>query len=379
MPKKKKYPRLPNGFGSIRYLGKGRSLPYAVHPPATERTETGSYILPKAICYVPDWYTGFGVLSAYHAGTYTPGLELKIAGEVTESSANLDQFCRRLLQAHSAYVGSSTAPTFAEVYEQFIDWKFGNHAAKDLAKSTKGGYEHGFKLLSSVHNKPLDIITLDELQAIVNNCDKTMSTRKNILQTAKNVYKYALPRHLCPEDTAAALILPSGNECEKGVPFSDDDLKTFWKHVDDPDVEILLIMCHAGYRINAWRTIQIDMDALTFTGGNKTTAGKNLVTPIHKDIISLVQRRIGRDGELIGNVRIFRENMTATCNRYGMERHTPHDTKHTFSRLCEKYGVRENDRKRMLGHTIGNISSDVYGHRDIEDLRNEINKICDKL
>ena len=32
MARRKKYPKLPNGFGSIKYLGKGRSNPYAVYP-----------------------------------------------------------------------------------------------------------------------------------------------------------------------------------------------------------------------------------------------------------------------------------------------------------------------------------------------------------
>ena len=34
MPRRKKHSRLPNGYGSIRYLGKNRKNPYAVHPPA---------------------------------------------------------------------------------------------------------------------------------------------------------------------------------------------------------------------------------------------------------------------------------------------------------------------------------------------------------
>ena len=41
MPKRKKHPRLPNAFGSIRYIGKGRTNPYAVHPPVTETNEAG--------------------------------------------------------------------------------------------------------------------------------------------------------------------------------------------------------------------------------------------------------------------------------------------------------------------------------------------------
>lgn len=43
--------------------------------------------------------------------------------------------------------------------------------------------------------------------------------------------------------------------------------------------------------------------------------------------------------------------------------------------LCEKYNVKENDRKRMLGHSFRDITNAVYGHRDLEDLREEIEKI----
>ena len=49
---------------------------------------------------------------------------------------------------------------------------------------------------------------------------------------------------------------------------------------------------------------------------------------------------------------------------------------HTFSRICERYGVREADRKRILGHSFGNdITNGVYGHRTLEELRTEIEKI----
>ena len=63
-------------------------------------------------------------------------------------------------------------------------------------------------------------------------------------------------------------------------------------------------------------------------------------------------------------------------NITGNPKHTPHDCRHTFSALCEKYGVRENDRKRMLGHSFGNdVTNAVYGHRTLEELRAEIEKI----
>ena len=68
--------------------------------------------------------------------------------------------------------------------------------------------------------------------------------------------------------------------------------------------------------------------------------------------------------------------MYGALEMLGIEKHTPHDCRHTFSALCEKYEVQENDRKRMLGHSFGNdITNKTYGHRNLEDLRTEICKI----
>lgn len=46
MARRKKRMKLPNGFGSIKYLGAGRRNPYAVYPPVQEWTRTGP-VSPK--------------------------------------------------------------------------------------------------------------------------------------------------------------------------------------------------------------------------------------------------------------------------------------------------------------------------------------------
>ena len=68
--------RLPSGFGSVRYLGKGRCCPYAVHPPElpAKPFQSGSR-RPPALCYVHNRETGIKILTIYHAGLYEPGLE----------------------------------------------------------------------------------------------------------------------------------------------------------------------------------------------------------------------------------------------------------------------------------------------------------------
>ena len=42
--------------------------------------------------------------------------------------------------------------------------------------------------------------------------------------------------------------------------------------------------------------------------------------------------------------------------------------------------MREADRRRMLGHSFGNdITNGVYGHRRLEELREQIEKIEKKM
>ena len=382
MPKKKKYPRLPNRFGSIRFLGKGRTLPYAVHPPAKERDQRGNYIRPAAICYVPDWYTGFAVLSSYHAGTYTPGLELTIKQEVDQCDYDLDQFCRRVIRDSNLATRSDPkhGPTLKEIFEAFKAWKFGESAVKKYSASAESAYNTGFNWLKPLHDVPIEDITVEQLQRCVNDCPKKKATRENIVLAAKAVYKYAVPRHLCKDNPAQYIVVPGGREDESGRPFSADEIKILWKNRTYPTAEMLMIMCYSGFRLSAYASMAVNLEEGYFKGGVKTTSGKNRIVPIHPAVKPLVEARMKRYGCLLPNAcQTFRTSTHDLLNRLdisGTPKHTPHDCRHTFSALCEKYKVSEADRKRMLGHSFGaDITNGIYGHRTVDELRDEIIKI----
>ena len=73
MPKRKKYPRLRNGFGSIRHLSGNRTNPYAVFAPSTYRDERGYQLYDKALAYCPTWEAAFSVLLNFHTGQFKKG------------------------------------------------------------------------------------------------------------------------------------------------------------------------------------------------------------------------------------------------------------------------------------------------------------------
>ena len=382
MPKRKKCPRLHNSFGSIRYLGKNRANPYAVHPPATERDESGRYLRPTALCYVPDWYTGFAVLTAYHAGTYRSGMEVEIQQEVAQSIADLDAFCRRVISDYSsvAQVDSRAdhGPTLDDVYQLFYQWKYGPNAPKKLSASSATSTKAAYAYLSGLKDRPISELTIQDLQDAVNACERKYSTKELIVSLIHQIYTFAVPRELVKSDIGRYIYVPGEDDDEHGEPFTQTDLARIRRDADqDPVAEMLWIMCLSGFRIKAYTTINVDVDAATLRGGIKTKSGKDRLVPIHSAILPMVRRRVERQNNLLGmSPETFRKQMSEYLARAGIRKHTPHDCRHTFSMLCERYGVNEADRKRMLGHSFGNdITNGIYGHRNIDDLRKEIEKI----
>ena len=54
--------------------------------------------------------------------------------------------------------------------------------------------------------------------------------------------------------------------------------------------------------------------------------------------------------------------------------HLPHDTRHTFATLGDNYNMNKLCIKRIMGHASKDITDKVYTHKDIEELKKEIEK-----
>lgn len=377
MARRSKHPRLPNGYGQIRYLGKNRRNPYGVYPPAVEEYENGQKKPPKAICYVDDWIKGFAILTAYRAGTYVPGMERDLP---SDKSADTKRVIQRLLADYNQAQGirpEEPEPTFKEVFEQYYLKKFKKeYDHKEKKTSMENSIRAAYRNTKELHDKEFKSLTLNDLQSVIDKCPLKHASLELIHVLFRQMYDYAIPNNICDRNYAQYVRIEKPDDDEHGVAFTEDELKKLWAHQDDETVEMLLIMCYSGFRISAYTSIEVNLQYKYFKGGVKTAAGKNRIVPIHSGIHSLVKRRFGRDGSMLNiGPHAFRRSMYKVLDSLDIERHTPHDCRHTFSALCERYGVAENDRKRMLGHKFNDITNDVYGHRDVEDLRTQIEKI----
>lgn len=373
--------------GSIKYLGKGRRNPYAVHPPTTEFTLNGVPKTPKAICYVSDWMVGFAVLTAYRAGTYYPGYEKTVAATADISGSKLIQ---SILADYNLTKASdekleAAKKTFSDVYEEFYQWKYERDQSRKFSQSSKNSTRAAFKNCSAIHDKTFSDLRHQDLQNVIDSCTLKHSSKELIVSLMHQMYAYAEIYELCDKDYSVHVRINIEDDDEHGVPFTDDEMKILWENKENNVIQMLLIMCYSGFRITEYSKIAINLDDKSFHGGIKTRSSKIRTVPIYSGIYNMVADRCKKYGiqNILGcQTQKFRKDMNAALSDLGIaiaptgEKHTPHDCRHTFSSLCEKYEVKENDRKRMLGHSFGgDVTNDVYGHRTLEDLRSEIEKI----
>lgn len=377
MARPKKYPKLPNGYGSIKKLSGKRRNNFGVYPPATELIAPGQYAPVKAICFVDDYMKGFSVLTAWHAGTYYPGFERTLNNLKCTPDSLLADYSQAFRSDIENAESEEPVQTFKDIFLAYYLDKFKaeyKHPGKKV--SMEYSMSAAFKNCAVLHDKDFSSLVANDLQAVIDDCPLKHASIELILTLFHQMYRYAMKNNLVDRNYSEFVEIYQEEDDEHGVPFTEDELKTLWKNVDNEIIEFVIIMCYSGFRISAYKSMEIDLKKKYFKGGVKTRTSKERTVPIYSAIHDLVKRRMQRDGKILKiSPGVFRLNMYEALSVIGIEKHTPHDCRHTFSMLCEKYEVNENDRKRMLGHSFSDITNKVYGHRTLEDLRKEIEKI----
>ena len=373
--KRKKHQKLPNGYGSIKYLGDGRRNPYAVHPPTKEFNIDGIPQTPKALCYVDDWYKAFTVLTWNKNNEYYPGREKELSSDRNELEKQVAEILSQYNQNSKA---SKSLKTFSEVFMEYYRDKFKQeYGHKGKKTSMENSMRAAYKNSAVLHDMPFVDITQKDMQQVIDDCDLKYASLELIQTLFRQMYQYAEANNLCEKNYAQFVRIDQDDDDEHGIPFTTAELKKLWDNKDNEVVEMILVMCYSGYRIAAYKKMKVNLKEKYFQGGVKNKYSRERTVPIHSGIYDLVKRRLSRDGALLTETpNTFRNDMYEVLDALGIEKHTPHDCRHTFSMLCEDFHVAENDRKRMLGHSFCNdITNKVYGHRTVEDLREEIEKI----
>ncbi|MFI3253491.1 MAG: site-specific integrase [Eubacteriales bacterium] len=326
--------KLPNGYGTVSKLSGNRRRPFMVRE--------GKSGKQKIIDYASSKEEALGILAKYNSHTFEQVQETMTSQEL------FDKFIgKRKEKLSSATIRSLTSAQ--------------RHCLSVM--------DYNYKDVKAYH-----------MQECIDCCGKGYATKNAIKNLFYHLDRFALELDLCSNQFSSILTTEPTPETTKEV-FSEDERQILWENQFSPWVDTILIFLYTGFRISELLEIkkhQVDLKGKTITGGKKTKAGKNRVIPIHSKIFSLMEKRMGTEGDFLisHNGRPlsqsnFRKIWKKLMDNMEMK-HTPHECRHTFRSLLDSAGANKVCIDRMMGHKSHGTGERIYTHKTIEELRQNL-------
>jgi len=285
-------------------------------------------------------------------------------------------------------VHPNTAPvTLQEIYDLWAGRKYAR-----AGKASVASYKASWIRLSLLASKPMDRITIDDLQQIidkdeVNGLSKSSINNDKILMRA--LFKFAMERDIIVKDYSAFIEMPSVEAKHEKNAFTEAQVKQLEMMAAEgsPWADTVLMLCYTGFRITEFLQLtpfSYDGKADCLRGGIKTEAGKNRVVPVHPKIKPCLLAWLDKKGATIicdGHGKPitdkwYRNNVfPAIAQALGVPNATPHWCRHTFASMLHAAQADDLAIKRILGHANSDVT-EHYTHTDITFLRRELLKLA---
>lgn len=270
--------------------------------------------------------------------------------------------------------------TFRQIYNIWSAKKF-----DEVGESAIKLYELAYKHCTELHNLAISDIRTKDLQQVVDQLEDKYDMKKKLKYLISQIFDYAMKNDLIVRDYSKYIELGKKTKKIERTVFTELEIKKLWDNLDMEFVDTVLILIYTGFRIGELLNVKIkdiNLENNYIIGGSKTEAGKNRLVPLHKKIIPLVINRIKNNSSeyLIPNFKnnkmtysnYHREKFEPLMKALNME-HRIHDTRHTFASRLNTAGANPTAIKNIIGHAKYETTEKVYTHKDIEELKKEIN------
>lgn len=358
----KKRMRLPNGFGQIsRINGKNLRNPWRVMV-SVGKTPEGRPVqkILKPHGYFHTYNEAYEALVKYHHNPY----------DLTDDT------------------------TMEELYNRWFE-----SYCKDLAISTIKNNTTTWHYCSSIYDIKVRNITKRHIRNLYDNASiekngnitaPTPIMKTRIRALLMQLFDYAIEYDLADVNIPKNVPIPkeeskAANKTTKPhIDFTEEELNILWHNQGDPVVDMTLIGCFSGWRPQELCTMtkeQVNISEMTMTGGSKTEAGKNRTVPIHSAVQNIIKQyydncKVHLFGEYLSSYQHYKYKFDVMVKKLKLNSdHRPHDCRVQFVTMAKKYQVDDYAIKRIVGHTISDLTEAVYTKRDTEWLRSEIEKI----
>lgn len=275
--------------------------------------------------------------------------------------------------------------TYAEMYSKFIS----TSSYEKLSRSSKLAYSAAYARCTTLYDMRFVDIRKPHLQDCIDDIDDAgWGTKKKLKTLYNQLYTLARECDVCEKNYAEFIDIGKKEDTAPAhVPFTDAEKALCWQHINDIEyLDTVLILLYTGMRVSEMLDIytkDVDIDGGFMRGGNKSYAGINRLIPIHSKIMPIIKKYYNPDNEYLitypdgrhityANYRdTYWDRIMPTLN---ME-HLPHDTRHTFISNMDTAGANSMATKRIVGHAGNGITEKVYTHKDIAELKQNIELI----
>lgn len=261
--------------------------------------------------------------------------------------------------------------TFKDVFE---GWKEEHY--KTVGTKSVSSYDRAYDVFEPLHGQRFRALRTRDFQAVM---DQYSGRSYSMLAKLKNLImqmsQWAIREEICTTNFAKFVQLPEKGKKEKEI-FTDTEIK---KLEDDGSeaAQIVLMLIYTGMRIGELFALPLEDYHETYViGGSKTDAGRERVIPIRPKARQYFAAFAAKGGPLLlskykgqhdpDNFR--KRDYYPLLARLGIEKKTPHATRHTYASQAVKHGVQPELLQKILGHADYSTTANIYTHIDVDTL-----------
>lgn len=266
---------------------------------------------------------------------------------------------------------------------------------KDVKEAWWGGYSKKIAVntvaTKKAHLKHLEVledlkirdINLSVLQNLFDGLAMSWGTKSNLRSVLNMVFDYALKYEYIEVNKIHLIDLGVNSKVTIRRVFTKKEIGKLWDCADSENIaRAILILIYTGMRIGEFLNLKnADIDLarnIISIRESKTNAGIRTI-PISNKIVHLFSQNVNTESEYFTRgmkgkktYEGFKYTFNGFLKSLGIEKHTIHDTRHTFATLLNNANANSTSIIKLIGHTDFKTTEDIYTHKDIEELRKAV-------
>ena len=250
--------------------------------------------------------------------------------------------------------------------------------SQSISRSAVNSYHIAFKHISNIADMSITDIHFQHLQNVIDSMlvkGLSYSSCKKVRTVLNQLFNYAIIKEYPITNYALHLNLGPNVPTIKRRVFTRQQINKLWA-IDTSYSRMILILLYTGLRIGELLNLRRQdinrRSSYLIVKHAKTKAGEGRIIPIHHRIAPLIEQVYNSTDNYLFPISYttFRKYFQDVLKQLNCK-HTIHDTRHTFASLLDAVAP-PNALRSLLGHKQGDITTRVYTHKTIRELRKSI-------